>query len=52
MRFLLASLSFSLLLLSGCANLAEPPAKVVEKEKEIEKYKEIYINLHLKFIWK
>ncbi|MFY8178797.1 MAG: transglycosylase SLT domain-containing protein [Limnohabitans sp.] len=36
MRFLLASLSFSLLLLSGCANLAEPPAKVVEKEKEIE----------------
>lgn len=36
MRFLLASLSFSLLLLSGCANLAEPPAKVAEKEKEIE----------------
>ena len=34
MRFLLATLCFSLLLLSGCANLAEPPA--FEKEKEIK----------------
>jgi membrane-bound lytic murein transglycosylase D len=36
MRFLLAGLSFCLLLLSGCANLAEPPAKELEKEKEIK----------------
>jgi membrane-bound lytic murein transglycosylase D len=36
MRFLLATISFSLLLLSGCAHLAEPPAKELEKEKEIK----------------
>jgi membrane-bound lytic murein transglycosylase D len=36
MRFLLAGLSFCLLLLSGCANLAEPPSKELEKEKEIK----------------
>ena len=36
MRFLLASFSFSLLLLSGCANLAEPPSAELEKEKEVK----------------
>ena len=36
MRFLLATISFSLLLLSGCANLAEPPSAELEKEKEVK----------------
>ena len=36
MRFLLATISFSLLLLSGCANLAEPPSAELEKDKEVK----------------
>jgi membrane-bound lytic murein transglycosylase D len=36
MRFLLAALSFSLLLLSGCANLAQPTEKEREPEQEIK----------------
>jgi membrane-bound lytic murein transglycosylase D len=36
MRFLLAALSFSLLLLTGCANLAQPTEKEREPEKEIK----------------
>ncbi len=34
MRFLLAVISFSLLLLTGCANLAEPPGKDRETESK------------------